>query len=165
MSVKYLVWPGRVRSKVDGDGHYLTAMQLISLYRVRPRDCIIAETLTQKNLSAIRARNPGIIDLYPRYNGNYTLPENTMENIVYNRNAVAEYIRQQVQEKAITGVDLPALAHPEGQSKFLLIWDKQSKCRVYIVSDINLHFSIPILDDRFTNFSIPLNRVPLENLE
>ncbi|MCW6598892.1 hypothetical protein [Yersinia ruckeri] len=165
MGNKYLVWPGHVRSQVDGDRHYITAMQLISLYRVRPRDCIIAEMLSQKDLNLIRERNPGIIDLYPRYNGNYTLPENTMGNIVYNRVSVGAYIVEQIQEKAVAGIDVRDLMDKEGQAKFLLVWDIQGKCRVYVICDINHHFSVPKLDGRFNNYSVPMHLIPTDNDE
>lgn len=41
--IKFLVIPGREQSKNDGDWHYITAAQLIRLYRVNPAECLIIE--------------------------------------------------------------------------------------------------------------------------
>ena len=38
---KYLVKPGYVQSVTDGQWHYITAGQLMRLYKVSPADCFI----------------------------------------------------------------------------------------------------------------------------
>ena len=38
---KYLIFPGTIRSKRDGDEHYVTAHDIIYLYRVNHMECII----------------------------------------------------------------------------------------------------------------------------
>ena len=65
MKPKYLVKPGWAISKTDEDRHWITADQLISLYQVDRRECVISTSNTYKNL----------IVLKPRYDGNYELGE------------------------------------------------------------------------------------------
>lgn len=73
MSKKYLVIPGYVASKSDGDHHYIGARRLMELYKVDPRECVIAtdEFLKFTSQSIIL----DFIHLEPRYDGNYKLPE------------------------------------------------------------------------------------------
>lgn len=74
MMTRYVLHPGPVRSKTDGDVHHISASQLIMLYRVNPRDCVV-----YPEGDAFRQRfwqdQPGDVHLYPRTSGNYTLPE------------------------------------------------------------------------------------------
>ena len=39
---KYIVHPGYIRSKNDGDRHYISYPRLCELYNVNPRDCFNA---------------------------------------------------------------------------------------------------------------------------
>ena len=39
--IKYVVFPGNVISKTDGQLHYIPAYDLISLYGVDPKECVI----------------------------------------------------------------------------------------------------------------------------
>lgn len=72
---KYIVYPGTVKSTSDGQRHYLNAARLIDLYRVNPAECIIAKA----NDTWYRGYDPeylkSLTKLYPREDGNYTLPE------------------------------------------------------------------------------------------
>lgn len=66
---KYCVFGGYVRSKQDKQIHYVTGSELIKLYGLNPRECVIAPTeklfwKMPKNLIALRVR----------VDGNYTLP-------------------------------------------------------------------------------------------
>ena len=74
MSTKYLVYPGYVRSRSDGDIHFITAQMLMRLYGVRPDECIVVRpddieeyqlrAYSQEFLSSLK-------HLVPRSDGNY----------------------------------------------------------------------------------------------
>ena len=66
--IKYLVKPGYVYSKTDGQRHYIGASKLIGLYRVDPKECYISR--------GGPGEPEGLIVLSPQYDGNYSLPEN-----------------------------------------------------------------------------------------
>jgi len=68
MAKRYLVMPGKVASKNDGNVHYVNARQLMDLYNVDPKECII-----YKGDQPLGYRN--LIVLRPRYDGNYSLTE------------------------------------------------------------------------------------------
>lgn len=77
---KYLVIADYVRSENDGDRHFITCNRLMQLYSVHEEECICAENSVRGRYSPpleyIRERNPGIIDLRPSYNGDYSIEEN-----------------------------------------------------------------------------------------
>jgi hypothetical protein len=64
MKPKYLVKPGYVFSKSDGDKHWISADKLIRLYQVNPRECVISHPYLDPE---------DLIVLEPRYDGNYEL--------------------------------------------------------------------------------------------
>lgn len=64
--IKYLVMPGNMPSKNDGDIHYISAQKLISLYGVNKNECVIAGERSS-------SYNNKLIILSPRYDGDYTL--------------------------------------------------------------------------------------------
>lgn len=64
---KYLVFPGTIISKSDGEFHTLSAGNLISLYGVDPRECVVIRD--RKDLLGINREN--YIELHPLYKGNY----------------------------------------------------------------------------------------------
>jgi hypothetical protein len=68
--IKYLICPGMVTAKKDGDRHYITANQLIRLYKVNPSECVVMP----KNNKGCR---PGeeLIMLAPDYSGQYIIPQ------------------------------------------------------------------------------------------
>ena len=68
--MKYIIHPGYVISKNDGDRHYIGYHKLIELYNVDPKECIDARSLYTRSKSC-----EDCIDLKPRYDGNYTLPK------------------------------------------------------------------------------------------
>lgn len=68
--MKYMIHPGYIRSKSDGQWHWISYGTLIKLYRVNPRDCIVYTDVNRRIYK-------GCIDLYPDYDGNYELPYNT----------------------------------------------------------------------------------------
>lgn len=73
MKPRYVLHPGWVVSKVDGDRHFITAKQLEVLYRVDPRNCVVypAKGIGER----FWEDRPGDAHLYPRSNGDYRLPE------------------------------------------------------------------------------------------
>lgn len=67
---KYIVIPGEVRSQNDGDIHFISAQQLIHLYGVDPKECKIVT----RGEAEIRGFFGDWIFLFPRQDGNYTIP-------------------------------------------------------------------------------------------
>ncbi len=69
--VKYLICPGIVKSQYDGEHHYITAGQLMSLYKVNPKECKIIDSP-----DAARGVDWGAyIVLRPRTDGNYIIEQ------------------------------------------------------------------------------------------
>lgn len=69
MKKKYIVCPGNVRSKSDGDLHYISASKLMMLYRVNPAECIIVED----EMVAGSLNWEDYIILKPSTDGNYSM--------------------------------------------------------------------------------------------
>lgn len=67
---KYLICPGMVQSKADRDTHYITANQLIHLYKVNPSECVVMP----KNKELYRP-DAELIRLRPDYSGQYIVPQ------------------------------------------------------------------------------------------
>lgn len=67
--IKYLVCPGIVISKHDGQEHYISARELISLFNVNPRECKIIDSRG----SAYGIRWEDYTVLRPSTDGNYQL--------------------------------------------------------------------------------------------
>lgn len=65
MIKKYLLLPGRVESKTDGQFHYVGILQLMRLYGVDSRECVVA---------GLGMDTSDLIRLRPRYDGDYRLP-------------------------------------------------------------------------------------------
>jgi len=70
MTFRYIVHPGYVRSKNDGDKHWIGFHEICRLYRVNPRECVNAGIPNYTNLGL------RLTPLYPNENGDYSLPEN-----------------------------------------------------------------------------------------
>lgn len=67
--IKYFIYPGRTRSRSDGDIHEISAKQLIDLYGVNPAECkIIRKEEDERGYDAYK-----ITRLRPRMDGNYSL--------------------------------------------------------------------------------------------
>jgi hypothetical protein len=77
---KYALHPGPVTSKTDGDRHFIDARTLAFLYRVRPSECVVVPWQAQPRserehqLLLERIERMDLVHLYPRLDGNYTLP-------------------------------------------------------------------------------------------
>ncbi len=70
--VKYALYPGYIVSKTDGDRHFIGAARLADLYGVPMQECFVVR---YGDVDPTRRRAPpGLIDLFPRYSGDYTLP-------------------------------------------------------------------------------------------
>ena len=63
---KYLVIPGWITSKSDGDRHYISANKLIRLYGVDRRECVVFQ-------DGERGFCDSLIKLEPDYNGDYNI--------------------------------------------------------------------------------------------
>jgi hypothetical protein len=63
---KYIVFPGFVLSKNDKAKHYITANQLIKLYKVDINDCYILN-----DRSKIKSLHGIFMALRPKYDGDY----------------------------------------------------------------------------------------------
>lgn len=70
---RYVVHPGKVTSKTDGDVHFIGFRQLVELAKVPLSACINAETSyeTQWPRDAVH--------IYPAYDGNYEVPKPTLD--------------------------------------------------------------------------------------
>ena len=66
---KYIVRPGYVMSKYDGDRHYISASQLIHLHGVQISECIIVRG--PEDHYKLMGINRDLISLFPRADGNY----------------------------------------------------------------------------------------------
>lgn len=71
---RYVVIPGFISSKNDGDRHYVGARQLMNLYGVEPSECLIF-SYNRKGISLEWLRSRGLVELSPRYDGDYSLQE------------------------------------------------------------------------------------------
>jgi hypothetical protein len=79
MTARYLLFPGSVTSRADGDRHHITAHQLAHLYRVPMDECVVMPVQSPQNhrsrMALIdRAQRGELLTLTPRPDGNYTPP-------------------------------------------------------------------------------------------
>lgn len=80
MTARYLLCPGPVRSKADGQVHHVPAMRLAALYGVPLSACAIlpgsrpGDRLLRDAMLARVARGE-LVALHPRYDGDYRLPD------------------------------------------------------------------------------------------
>jgi len=70
--IKYITYPDYVRSKYDGDVHYISHVNLVELYRVNYNECVCSSAFNTGNYSK------GLIKLKPKYNGDYIIDKNYM---------------------------------------------------------------------------------------
>lgn len=63
----FLICPGDVVSKYDGQTHYIGVRQLMSLYGVRAEECVTDGPHNR--------RLEGLLHLEPNYDGDYSLPD------------------------------------------------------------------------------------------
>lgn len=72
-TVRYVLHPGHVTSKNDGDRHYINANDLMRLYRV-PHDSRTFIDYGDERSAQLFKPHPGDVHLHPRHDGNYTMP-------------------------------------------------------------------------------------------
>ena len=73
--IRYLVIGGTVTSQTDGQTHYIWPGQLMKLYRVEYRECLLAtsETDAERILAAHGKDRDALVVLRPRFNGDYRI--------------------------------------------------------------------------------------------
>jgi hypothetical protein len=73
MSKKYICYGGYMRSKNDGEDHYIDAHRLPQLYKVKEGDCIFinSDFDAERKLKGLNLDK--FKKLYPRHDGDYTL--------------------------------------------------------------------------------------------
>jgi len=72
---KYLILPGYVISKGDGQRCYLTGPDLIKLYGVAPAECVVDRDDYMPMPGRKQPGREGLIVLGPRHDGAYRTPE------------------------------------------------------------------------------------------
>lgn len=80
MTARYLLCPGIVTSRTDGDRHYVGAAELARLYGVPKANCLVLphwSTMNHFHRASLleRAARGELIALRPRADGDYRLPE------------------------------------------------------------------------------------------
>jgi len=68
--VIYVVHPGNIKSKCDGDVHFISAHQLVNLYQIRSARWYVAGSQMP-----LLPQGWHYVHLYPRSNGDYSLPK------------------------------------------------------------------------------------------
>jgi hypothetical protein len=72
--LKYVVYPGYVRSKTDGDRRYIDSRNLMRLYKVRPDECMVIHADmndVERQQRESTANQLKLRPLVPLYHGNY----------------------------------------------------------------------------------------------
>ena len=69
MMIKYILHPGHIISKTDGEEHYISAVMLCHLYKVSAPECTIVGST-----SLVNVRPEILVHLYPRSDGKYSKP-------------------------------------------------------------------------------------------
>lgn len=81
--VRYIIHPGWIRSARDGNLHYITARTLMSLYQLNLHDPSVHHPIDHPSIHYVVDQDgrgfgicetPGDIHLYPRADGDYSLP-------------------------------------------------------------------------------------------
>lgn len=67
--MRYVIHPGQIISKHDGQEHYITASQLARLYKLKRGEYVVAGP----DKSGFQAQDDDV-HLSPRYHGDYVLP-------------------------------------------------------------------------------------------
>lgn len=81
MTARYLLFPGYVTSRTDGQRHNVNAQALAFAYGVPMADCLIfpmgysADDAQRRNDLHERVARGELTALHPRMSGDYTLPE------------------------------------------------------------------------------------------
>ena len=65
---RYVLHPGYITSRSDGDRHFIGGPRLAQLYGVSVRDCVFGDMPDYRE-------QPTDVHLRPRFDGKYKLPE------------------------------------------------------------------------------------------
>jgi hypothetical protein len=72
VSPKYVLCPGDVESKRDGQVHHINARQLASLYQVPMEQCVVRRSGLSEHEARMFDKAYGHLpELHPRYDGAY----------------------------------------------------------------------------------------------
>ena len=71
---KYVLCPGPVTSKIDGDRHYITARRLAFLYRVSMNECYVDSDSMDWKIGKTQDHLDSLIWLFPDFDGQYKVP-------------------------------------------------------------------------------------------
>lgn len=80
MTARYLLCPGPVASRNDGDVHHVSPAQIANLYGVSPQDCLVLPPERPGKPCGLRrwvleaVERGDLIALHPRFDGDYRLP-------------------------------------------------------------------------------------------
>lgn len=75
-TARYLLCPGPVRSRVDGQEHHVGAGELARLYGLPHSACLVLPSSDPLRRWALEAVERGeLAALHPRYDGDYRLPD------------------------------------------------------------------------------------------
>ena len=74
--IKYIIHENYVKSKNDGDLHFIRGEQLISLYKLNRSEC---EIVRYGDLRPVVLTGT-FVHLYPRYDGNYNIQKELDNN-------------------------------------------------------------------------------------
>lgn len=76
MSKQYICYSGWIKSRSDGQMHYVQASKLASYYKVNPNECIFIDSPGDLEIKT-RGYTPEALEkmqpLYPRDDGDYTI--------------------------------------------------------------------------------------------
>lgn len=77
--MKYALHPDWVQSRSDGDSHYTSERELAFCYQLQREEYLLIDDRRMDRRTYVRAmaraEELGLIHLYPRFDGNYTLPK------------------------------------------------------------------------------------------
>lgn len=66
---KFAVYPCAIRSKIDGQIHFISCRELVDLYKVDPSECVfVTDGVSEVELDM----STRLIPLVPRHNGDYS---------------------------------------------------------------------------------------------
>ena len=65
--MRYVLHPGYVTSKNDGERHFISGPRLARLYDVNMSSCVLGDAYGYREME-------GDVHLWPDYHGNYALP-------------------------------------------------------------------------------------------
>ena len=111
--IRFLLCPGRVTSRNDGQVHYVSSQDLARLYGVNPAECDVS----RQAMSA----DHGLIELHPRSDGDYSLDG----DLWYSDRALAKQAALDVSQDMTRWTDLMGLLQPRTEAP---PWHRCTEC-------------------------------------